>query len=99
MTRREQKAFEIMTEMYRRAYAASTPKGDFDAMIKDAPRNEFGQKVIPYLKYECELEVMEQIIKDVLKENKVPKREHDKYRNGFMLGCSPKTMIRDEKKN
>jgi hypothetical protein len=77
--------------MYRRAYAASTPIGDFDAMVQNAPRNEFGQKVIPYLKYECEQEVMEQIIIDVLKEYKVPKRRHELFRNSFMLGCSPKT--------
>jgi hypothetical protein len=80
-----------MSEMYRRAYAASTPIGDFDVMVQNAPRNEFGQKVIPYLKYECEQEVMEQIIIDVLKEYKVPKRRHELFRNSFMLGCSPKT--------
>jgi len=91
MTKREQRDFEIMSEMYRRAYAASTPVGDFDAMVQNAPRNEFGQKVIPYLKYECEQEVMEQIIIDVLKEYKVPKRRHELFRNSFMLGCSPKT--------
>jgi hypothetical protein len=91
MTKREQRDFEIMSEMYRRAYAASTPVGDFDAMVQNAPRNEFGQKVIPYLKYECEQEVMEQIIIDVLKEYKVPKHRHELFRNSFMLGCSPKT--------
>lgn len=91
MTNRERRDFEIMSEMYRRAYAASTPVGDFDAMVQNAPSNEFGQKVIPYLKYECEQEVMEQIIIDVLKEYKVPKRRHELFRNSFMLGCSPKT--------
>ena len=94
MTNRERRDFEIMSEMYRRAYAASTPVGDFDAMVQNAPLNEFGQKVIPYLKYECEQEVMEQIIVDVLKEYKVPKRRHELFRNSFMLGCSPKTKQR-----
>ena len=97
MTNRERRDFEIMSEMYRRAYAASTPVGDFDAMVQNAPLNEFGQKVIPYLKYECEQEVMEQIIVDVLKEYKVPKRRHELFRNSFMLGCSPKTKQRGEK--
>lgn len=90
---REQKTEAILHEMYRRAYAASTPVGDFDAMVANAPLNEFGQKVIPYLKYECEQEVLDQIVADVLKEHKVPKREHMAYRNGFMLGCSPKTKL------
>ena len=91
MTPKERKDFEIMCEMYRRAYAASTPVGDFDALVENASINEFGQKVIPYLKYECEQEVMDQIIADVLKEYKVPKRRHQLFRNSFMLGCSPKT--------
>ena len=91
MTEKEQKDYNILAEMYRRAYAASTPKGDFDAMIENAPINEFGQKVIPYLKHECEQDVMDQIIKDVLKENKVPKRRYELFRNSFMLGCSPKS--------
>ena len=93
MNKREQKTQAILHEMYRRAYAASTPVGDFDTMIANASFNEFGQKVIPYLKYECEQEVMDQIIKDVLKENKIPKKEHMRFYNSFMLGCSPKTKL------
>jgi len=91
MTKLKQQEYNILTEMYRRAYAVSTPVGDFDTIVQNAPLNEFGQKVIPYLKYECEQEVMEQIIVDVLKEHKVPKRRHELFRNSFMLGCSPKT--------
>ena len=94
MTKRktkDEKDYDILSEMYRRAYAASTPIGDFDAMVQNASLNEFGQKVIPFLKYECEYEIMDQIVVDVLKEYKVPKRRHELFRNSFMLGCSPKT--------
>ena len=91
MTRREQRDFDILTEMYRRAFAASTPPADFDALYAAAETNEYGSKVIPYLKYECEQEVMDQIIADVLKENKVPKWRRPMFRKSFMLGCSPKT--------
>lgn len=91
MTKQERKDYNVLTEMYRRAFAASTPKGDFDQLLEDAPLNEFGQKVIPFLEYECEQEVMEQIVKDVLKENKIPKRRHQAFLTSFMLGCSPKT--------
>lgn len=91
MTRKEQRDFDILTEMYRRAFAASTPPADFDALVAAAEINALGQKVIPYLKYECEQEVMEQIVVDVLKEYKVPKRRHELFRRSFMLGCSPKT--------
>lgn len=91
---KDEKDYDILSEMYRRAYAASTPIGDFDVMVRNASINEFGQKVIPYLKYECEQEVMDQIVVAVLKENKVPKWRRPMFRNSFMLGCSPKTKQR-----
>jgi len=91
---REQKNENILTEMYRRSFAASTPKGDFDELMANATINEFGQKVIPYMDYKCKHEVMEQIVEDVLKENKVPKWRHQGFKNAFMLGCSPKTEIK-----
>lgn len=77
--------------MYRRAFANSTPKGDFDKLMENAILNEFGQKVIPFMDYECEIDVMEKIVDDVLKEYKVPiyKRKH--FKTAFMLGCSPKS--------
>ena len=86
---REQKNENILTEMYRRAFAASTPKGDFDELMANATINEFGQKVIPFMDYKCKHEVMEQIVEDVLKENKVPKWRRQGFKNAFMLGCSP----------
>jgi len=92
MTKKEQKDYNILSEMYRRAFAASTPKGNFDELLANATTNEFGQKVIPFMDYKCEHEVMEQIIKDVLKENKVPKWRHQMFRTSFMLGCSPKSI-------
>lgn len=88
---REQKELDVLFEMYRRAFAASEPKGDFDELLEKAETNELGQKVIPFLDYECEQEVMDNIVEDVLKEYKVPKKHHDKFRFSFMLGCSPKT--------
>ena len=91
MTRREQRDFDILTEMYRRAFAASTPSADFDALVAVAETNEYGQKVIPYLDYECEQETMDRIVTDVLREYRVPKWRRPLFRNSFMLGCSPKT--------
>lgn len=84
---------EILFEMYRRAFSASTPKGDFDELLANAELNEEGQKVIPFMGYECEVEVMEQIIKDVLKEYKVKKSDIAAFKLNFYLGCSPKTKV------
>jgi hypothetical protein len=91
MTQREQRDFDILTEMYRRAFAASTPPADFDALVAVAETNALGQKVIPYLDYECEQETMDRIVTDVLREYRVPKWRRPLFRNSFMLGCSPKT--------
>lgn len=88
---KKDKEDEILLEMYRRAYKASTPSGDFDKMLAEAEINELGQKVIPFNDYECEMEVLEQIVKDVIKEYKVPKHRQEAFRVSFMLGCSPKT--------
>jgi hypothetical protein len=82
---------EIMHEIYRRAFAASTPPGDFDELMAKAETNEFGQKVIPYMDYECSNEVMEKILQDTLNEYKVPKHRIKAFSFNFWLGCSPKS--------
>jgi hypothetical protein len=84
---------QILTEMYRRAFANSTPKGDFDELVKNATINEYNQKVIPFMDYECDLNVMNKIINDVCKEFKVPLFKRKYFYTSFMLGCSPKTKI------
>lgn len=86
------KDIDILYEMYRRAYRASTPEGDFDKILEEAKIDETtGEKIIPYMDYECEMEVMKQIVEDVLKEKKVPRRKHNNFKMSFMLGVSPKT--------
>ena len=89
--KREKRNDKILHELYRRAFAASTPKGDFDLLLENATTNERGQKVIPFMDYECEAEVLEEILDSVLKEFKVPVRERQSFEFGFYLGCSPKT--------
>lgn len=81
----------ILHEMYRRAFKDSTPSGDWDELLNNAQTNEMGQKVIPFMDYECEQEVMEKIVNDVLKEYKVPKSRRHLFSVSFHLGCSPKT--------
>ena len=92
--KRESRDEKILHELYRRAFAASTPKGDFDLLLENATTNERGQKVIPFMDYECEAEVLEEILDSVLKEFKVPVRKRKSFEFGFYLGCSPKTKIK-----
>ena len=81
---------DVLIEIYRRAFAAATPKGDWDSLFEKAELNEFNQKVIPFMDYELEDTIAEQIIGDVLKEYKVPKWKHKMFFNTYWLGCSPK---------
>jgi hypothetical protein len=89
--KREKRNDKILHELYRRAFAASTPKGDFDYLLENATINGRGQKEIPFMDYECESEVLEEILDSVMKEFKVPVRERKSFSVGFYLGCSPKT--------
>jgi hypothetical protein len=41
--------------------------------------------------YECEHEVMEEILQSTLKAHKVPKWRRRSFEMTFWLGCSPKT--------
>lgn len=91
MSKIKTKEDKALYEIYRRAFEASTPKGDWDAMFENAELNEFGQKVIPFMDYELEDEVAKQIVADVLKEYKIPKWKHKMFFNTYWLGCSPKS--------
>lgn len=82
---------QIMHELYKRAFAASTPPGDFDELMAKAEINENGQRVIPYMDYECSHEVMEKILEDAMVEFKVPKHRISAFSFNFWLGCSPKS--------
>jgi|688.fasta_scaffold195208_3 hypothetical protein len=85
------KVDKILHELYRKAFKASTPSGDWDELYANAPLNEFNQKVIPFMDYECEQEVMEEILETTLKEYKVPKWRKRSFEITFWLGCSPKS--------
>jgi len=85
---------QIMHELYKRAFAASTPPGDFDELMAKAEINENGQRVIPYMDYECPHEVMEKILEDAMVEFKVPKHRISAFSFNFWLGCSPKSAPR-----
>ena len=94
MAKRKNNDEEIMHELFRRAFAVSTPPGDFDELMAKAETNEFGQKVIPFMDYECPHEVMEKILEDTMKEFKVPKHRISAFSFNFWLGCSPKSAPR-----
>lgn len=83
----------ILHELYRRAFAASTPYGNWDKMLEKARINERGEKEIPFMDYECDENTLEDIFNTVMKENKIPKWKQKAFSFSFYLGCSPKTKV------
>ena len=83
---------EILMEMYRRVYTISIPPANFDELIANCEINEYNQKVIPFMNYECDDNIMRDTIEQVLKEWKVPKWRKKTFTNTFWLGCSPKSI-------
>lgn len=92
--KREEKNEKIFGELYRRAYAQSEPSADWDELLANAPLNERGERVINYLDYEIDDDLLKSIFEDVMKEFKVRKYLRQGYYISFMLGCSPKSRFK-----
>ena len=90
---------KILHEMYRLAFSYSTPKGDFDELLANATTNKFGQKEIPFMDYECDADILEDIIQRTMIKYNVPEYRRRAFSVSFYLGCSPKTKMfnRDNK--
>ena len=76
---------------YRELYANATPPASFDELLNSATVNEQGQKVIPFLDYEIDKDVFEEIVADTISVYKI-KRSYLKqsFRFTILMGCSPK---------
>jgi hypothetical protein len=96
MKAKEKKLTEALYEMYRRSYAVSTPVGDFDKLLAEATLNEKGQKIIPFENYECEEDVMDKIVHEVIKEYKIKGYNAVKAEVSFWIGCSPMSKRTNE---
>jgi hypothetical protein len=83
--------YEILLEIYRRVYAVSEPPADFDQLVANAEINERGEKVIKFLEYQCEHDVMENILQETIAKYKIKGHRAKAFQFSFWLGCSPKT--------
>jgi hypothetical protein len=80
-----------MWECYRRLYKASEPSANFDQLLKDAPTNERGQKVIDFMAYEIDPDVYIEIVNGIIEEFKLkPKYRVELFRRTMILGATPK---------
>lgn len=88
---RQSREEKIVFDFYRRIYKAATPSADFDELFANAPLDDDGRRHIDYNAYEVEEEIMEQIIKDIFKQYRVPVYRRKAFLFEFHLGASPKT--------
>jgi hypothetical protein len=86
-TNKEEQAFH---ECYQLLYENSEPKADFKKLVEEAEFNQQGQKVIDFNAYEIEEEKFFEILEDVIKRYKIKSFRAQAFRNGILLGCSPK---------
>ena len=81
---------DIINELFRRAFAASTPKGDWDEMLDKADVDKEGKKIIPFEDYKCPKNVMNKIFDDVMKEFNVSDVGRKSFKVIFWMGPSPR---------
>lgn len=81
---------QAILECYRRLFKASTPSGDFDEMLAQAEKNDIGQKIIPYMDYEIEENIFDNIIEDIFEDYDIKKQKQRFFKTAILLGCSPK---------
>lgn len=82
---------KAMMHCYRELYANATPPASFDELLENATVNEQRQKVIPFLDYEIDEDVFEEIVADTIKVYKINRSYlKQSFRFTILLGCSPK---------
>lgn len=84
---------KAIMECYTELYKHSTPQADFEELVKNAEIID-GVKVIPFMDYEIEEELMDKIIKETFKKYKLPKYMEARFRVSIYLGCSPKRKLK-----
>lgn len=76
---------EAMTEIYK----ASIPSASWDDLLRDSPRNEAGQILIPYEDYHISDLILDEIIETTAKKYRLNQFELQSLRSNVYLGPSP----------
>ena len=77
-------------DCYRELFAKSEPPADFDELVANATINERGEKVIPFMNYEIDNDLLLEIIDKHSKRLRT-KWKRQRFIGTILLGCSPKT--------
>jgi hypothetical protein len=76
---------EAMTEIYK----ASIPSASWDELLRDSPRNEAGQILIPYEDYHISDQILDEIIETTAKKYRLNQFDLQSLRSNVYLGPSP----------
>ena len=93
------KFHDIVIDIYRELYANSTPKGDFDKLLKEAPMDFNGDKIIPYKEYSIEGSLMDDIVKKYMTRYRMNSLERKSVLAAVYLGCAPMQAVIKHVKN
>ena len=83
-----------MLNCYRELYKKATPSADFDELMKNAPINKQGQKVIDFMAYYLPQDEMDKIIQKHIKKGKLGEWQVRSFSPSIYLGCSPTSVKR-----
>lgn len=83
---------DIIHEIYRDLYNNSTPKADFDELVKNAIIDDYGRKIINYMDYHIDGKLMDDIIERHMRENKLNKKDRSTIKINVYLGCGPTSV-------
>ena len=83
----------IIHETYELLFKASNPSVDFNVLLENATINSDGMKEIPFMDYEIEGKIMDEIMDQQSKKYKLKHFEDKSFRISIYLGCSPKTKL------
>jgi len=82
---------KALMHCYRELFANATPTASFDELLKNATTNDRGQKEIPFLDYEIEEDMFDEIVADTIKIYKIKGAIlKQSFRFTILMGCSPK---------
>ena len=91
------KITNALMHCYRELYANSEPPASFDQLMKDAPMNEAGQKVIDYMAYSIDEGLYAKIVNDAMNLYKIKSpRLRKEFEVSMYLGAGPRFKRKEE---
>jgi hypothetical protein len=85
------KSEKALYYLYKALYKNSTPSANFNKLVKEAPFNKDGQKVVDYMSYIIDRSLFDKLIEKYKKKFKLNEFEEKSYLFNAYLGPSPRS--------